>query len=55
MSDFADTQTRLAHLARSLHGDTAPEFLVGLLCSIASEEQIKSLVGHLETETYDRM
>lgn len=55
MSEFAKIENRLVELARLSHGDNAPEFLVGLLCSVVSEEQILALITNIENGLHTRV
>lgn len=50
MSEQAEYLNRLVRVSRFLHGDNAPEFMAGLISTVANEKQIKALVHNLEDD-----
>lgn len=49
MTNDPEKENELARLARNVYGENAVEFLVGALSSVASENQIETLLTKLRS------
>jgi hypothetical protein len=45
-----ELEQTIVEYSRYLWGNNSTEFVVGLLSSIATEQQLEALVGHLRTQ-----